>query len=667
MVAGGSASRTAGTAGTAGPPPRTGWWLAGSACLMVALAAAVVLSLSHLGSPPPGCGPQSGCAKATASVWGRVPGLGWPTAFLGAAWYAGMLAGWLVGRGRLPRGVWWLAGLGGGFSLLLIGVMVFEDALCPWCLASHAGNLGFLGVAVLIGGGPAGPDAAAVAGGRGGGVRRRRAVIAILATAAMTGGSLLVADATAQRRQAARDEATLAAAAESIIDAAAGQVGDSAAASSPGGTTPATTSAAAAADDTANGGPPFTGRWRLGPERAAIRIVAFLDYQCPDCREVEARLAAIVAARDDVSLSLKHFPFNPPCNRLARDLSFNPHPNACWAARVAEAAGILGGEDGFRRMHEELLARRGSFTDAELPGLAEAAGFEPAVFLRTMTATLTLRRVEQDVEEGIALGLTATPTIFVNGVELGGWRVAGGLERTIERLGEEGLPVRSAAEAGDRPPTAAQKFVDAWQGSRRIPASALSREPGAAATAVFGGAASDAGRVVTVLVLGDLSDPQTRAVDARVQARVARDPRVRYAFRHVPLYRACNPEAVVGLDTGGCVAAMLAIAAGRLGGAEAARIAHRRLIAAATPIDPSVLVSVAEACGLEPAALAAAMADPAIEAALAEDLADAARIGLGRRTVTVLVAGRIPVRLEYDAIDVLQRTIDRALAESEAR
>ncbi|MHC4808969.1 MAG: DsbA family protein [Planctomycetota bacterium] len=644
-MAGGGTGAAGGPA-AASSPGRRGWWIAGAACLIVALAAAVVLSLSHLGAPPPGCGPQSGCAKATASVWGRVPGLGWPTAFVGAAWYAGLLAGWFAGRGRLPRGAWWLAGLGGGASLLLIGVMVFEDALCPWCLASHAGNLGFLGVAVLTGS-AARPQAAG------------RTAIAILAAAAITGGSLLVADAAATRRQDARDEATLAAAADSVIEAAAESAEESA--------EPAEAPIADQRTPSTGGGPPFTGRWRIGPERAAIRIVAFLDYQCPDCREVEGRLAAIVAARDDVSLSLKHFPFNPPCNRLARDLSFNPHPNACWAARAAEAAGILGGEEGFRRMHEELLARRGSFTDAELPGLAEAAGFEPGVFLRTMTAPLTLRRVEEDVEEGIALGLTATPTIFVNGVELGGWRVAGGLERTIQRLGEEGLPPRTAAEAGDRPPTAAEKFVDAWQTSRRIPGAALSREPGAAPMAVFGGEAVAGDRVVTVLVLGDLSDAQTRAVDARVQARVARDPRVRYVFRHVPLDPACNPAAVARRDTGGCLAARLAIAAGRLGGEEAARIAHRRLIAAPAPIGPSALVSVAEACGLEPAALAAAMADPATDAALAEDLADAARIGLGRRTVTVVVAGRIPARLEYDAIDLLQRTIDRAGAEVAAR
>ena len=88
MVGGGTGA--AGGPAAASPPQRRGWWIAGAACLAVALAAAVVLSLSHLGAPPPGCGPQSGCAKATASVWGRVPWLGWPTAFVGAAWYAGL-------------------------------------------------------------------------------------------------------------------------------------------------------------------------------------------------------------------------------------------------------------------------------------------------------------------------------------------------------------------------------------------------------------------------------------------------------------------------------------------------------------------------------------------------------------------------------------------------
>jgi len=589
-------------------------------------------------------------------VWGRVPLIHWPTAFVGTAWFGGLLVGWLLARGRLGRTTWMLAAAGGAMSLLLIAVMVADGALCPWCLASHAGNLGFLGVALLS------VHRVTVSPAPGG----RHGVIALAGVAILITTGLGIADAAVARTQLAEDEATIAAATESIIAAgqAAANEDEDEAADAGAGRSPAATDAAAPPSDVAapgpSAGPGFTGRWRLGPERAPIRFVVFLDYQCPDCRTVETELAGLVAARDDVSLSVKHFPFNTTCNRLARSLDFNPHPNACWAARAAEAAGLLDGNEGFWRMHEALFARTGAFTDAELRTLAVEEGFDPDELVRTMTDRRALAHVEADVEEGIALGLASTPTLFVNGVELGGWRVPGALERTIDRLAASDLPRLSAAEAGDQPPTAVRKYLDSWAVSRRIPGAALARPEGLDQPAVFGAASGGARDAATVVVFGDLGDRQTRRVDARVRARAERDARVRYVFRHLPLERSCNPGAAADRDTGGCLAARLAIAAGRLGGADAARAAHRILVSRPAPIDGSAIAAVAAAAGLSPSDLAAGLADPRTDAALAEDIADAAVVRTGRRAVTVIVDGRIPARLEYDSIDLLQRTIDRA-------
>ena len=93
----------------------------------------------------------------------------------------------------------------------------------------------------------------------------------------------------------------------------------------------------------------FTGRYRRGPEASPIRLVLLTDYQCLDCQKVEAEVEAIMASRSDVALSIKHYPFcaeaapGVPCNKYVKTL----HANACWAARAAEAAGILKGEQGF--------------------------------------------------------------------------------------------------------------------------------------------------------------------------------------------------------------------------------------------------------------------------------------------------------------------------------
>ena len=49
-------------------------------------------------------------------------------------------------------------------------------------------------------------------------------------------------------------------------------------------------------------------RHRFGPEDAAIQIVMFTDYQCPDCYRIEKQLDDLVAANADISVSVKHFP-----------------------------------------------------------------------------------------------------------------------------------------------------------------------------------------------------------------------------------------------------------------------------------------------------------------------------------------------------------------------
>src|SRR5690606_27324872 len=117
---------------------------------------------------------------------------------------------------------------------------------------------------------------------------------------------------------------------------------------------------AAAAPARAQGLAGFEGRYRHGPEVVPVRIVVFTDYQCPDCDQLDQTLEGLIQGRPDVAVSVKHFPFSKACNpNVPREM----HPNACWAARAAEAAGVLRGRDGFWAMHRWLFSRRGSFTD----------------------------------------------------------------------------------------------------------------------------------------------------------------------------------------------------------------------------------------------------------------------------------------------------------------
>lgn len=72
-------------------------------------------------------------------------------------------------------------------------------------------------------------------------------------------------------------------------------------------------------------------------------------------------------------------------------------------------------------MHRWLFDRGGGFTDQELNDGLTQLGYDPKVFIPVMTGEGTLRPVQQDIDEAQVLGISGTPMVFINGIELKGW------------------------------------------------------------------------------------------------------------------------------------------------------------------------------------------------------------------------------------------------------
>jgi protein-disulfide isomerase len=185
--------------------------------------------------------------------------------------------------------------------------------------------------------------------------------------------------------------------------------------------------------------------------------VLFTDYQCEGCRHIDEQVRALRTRRFEVAISIKHFPLCSDCNRhLKRS---NPHPNACWAARAAEAAGILHGVEGFWRMHGWLQETEGTFTDRDLEkGLADL-GFGAKTFRETMTDLTTFVRVQADAAEGRRLGIESTPAIFLNGIRLDGTFAERAVVRAVDAVLAKNPPPGTASD--DFPQQPARAEVDA--------------------------------------------------------------------------------------------------------------------------------------------------------------------------------------------------------------
>ena len=71
-----------------------------------------------------------------ASVWGKVPGIGWPTSFLGLAYFFAALVVWCMVRGGPSSPLRYVARLGALISVGFGAVILLEGYACPYCLVA---------------------------------------------------------------------------------------------------------------------------------------------------------------------------------------------------------------------------------------------------------------------------------------------------------------------------------------------------------------------------------------------------------------------------------------------------------------------------------------------------------------------------------------------------
>jgi protein-disulfide isomerase len=137
----------------------------------------------------------------------------------------------------------------------------------------------------------------------------------------------------------------------------------------------------------------------LGAADAKRTILLFTDLECPYCARLDAQLRGFVQTHPDVRVVLRH-----------RPLPMHPHARlAAKAAMAAEAQGALAAYTAVLFEHPEALDR-----DA-LIGYANRLRLDVERFTRDLDASETEQRLAQDEALATKLGVTGTPTSFVDG------------------------------------------------------------------------------------------------------------------------------------------------------------------------------------------------------------------------------------------------------------
>ena len=144
------------------------------------------------------------------------------------------------------------------------------------------------------------------------------------------------------------------------------------------------------------------------------QLVVFTDFECPSCYCTSRRVDEQISAAFDsaIDVTMRHFPLCNACNTRVRA---GGHPNACEAAYAAESARLLGGPSAFRQMSKALYRNRKNLSPNLYRMLAEKIGLNLDDFVEAMNGSAVRTIVHNDLALGRQLGVTGTPSMFLNG------------------------------------------------------------------------------------------------------------------------------------------------------------------------------------------------------------------------------------------------------------
>ncbi|MGZ4866953.1 MAG: DsbA family protein [Candidatus Angelobacter sp.] len=164
---------------------------------------------------------------------------------------------------------------------------------------------------------------------------------------------------------------------------------------------------------------------------APVTIIEFFDYQCPYCLKTNPALEEAIRKRPGkVRLVLKHFPLTN-------------HPDSMLAHQAALAAGEQGH---FWEMHDLLFANQQKVEMPDLLRYAQQLHLDVPRFRQRLESRHFERVIREDTVLGDALGVTATPSFFINGQTLVGFGPAERFEQAIDEALNPGTRAASTPQ-----------------------------------------------------------------------------------------------------------------------------------------------------------------------------------------------------------------------------
>jgi protein-disulfide isomerase len=160
------------------------------------------------------------------------------------------------------------------------------------------------------------------------------------------------------------------------------------------------------------------GRPSKGPANAPVTIVEFSDFECPFCRALFPTLERIEADyKDKLRVVYLQFPL----------ATMHTH-----ARKAAEASLCAYEQNKFWQLHDAMFNDQQHLSVDDLKQKAAKLSLDMKAFNTCLDSDKYLTEIQSDMEEGVRVGISGTPAMFINGRLLIGAQPYGDIQKIID-------------------------------------------------------------------------------------------------------------------------------------------------------------------------------------------------------------------------------------------
>lgn len=146
-----------------------------------------------------------------------------------------------------------------------------------------------------------------------------------------------------------------------------------------------------------------------GNKDAKVRLVEFTDFECPFCgrffTDTFGQIEKEYLTNGKIAYYIRHFPL------------YSIHPNAENAGLAAECARE---QNKFKEMHDMIFQNQRAISVQDLKGYAAKLGLKTDQFNSCLDDKKYKANIDRDVKLGNEVGVSGTPTFYLNGRVING-------------------------------------------------------------------------------------------------------------------------------------------------------------------------------------------------------------------------------------------------------